>query len=87
MQTIHITDDGCTLRHVIVGDIILHIELRVAMENNIRAFRFHCRDCKGGQRKTIEFIQQHHAAVDRDPFLQRSLLGGDPPNGYLLRGM
>jgi hypothetical protein len=80
--TIRITEDGRTLRHVPVGDIILHTELRVATENNVHQFRCPCKDCKGGRRKTIQVIRQHHAAVGRDPFLHKSLLGGDPPEGY-----
>ena len=85
--TIRFTQDGHTLRHVPVGDIILHTELRVATEKNVRAFRCPCKDCKGGRRKTIQVIQQHHAAVGRDPFLHKSLLGGDPPEGYPPGGM
>jgi hypothetical protein len=85
--TIRFTEDGRTLRHVPVGDMILHTELRVATENNVHTFRCPCRECKGGRRKTIQVIRQHHAAVGRDPFLQKSLLGGDPPKGYPPGGM
>ena len=53
----------------------------MAMENNVRAFRCPCKDCKGGQQKTIQVIRQHHAAVGRYPFLQNPLLGGDPLEG------
>ena len=84
---IRFTEYGRTLRHVPVGDMILHTELRVATENNVRAFRCPCKDCKGGRRKTIQVIRQHHAAVGRDPFLCKSLLGGDPPDGYPPEGM
>ena len=46
--TTRITDNGRTLRHVPVGDIILHTKLRVATENNVRAYRCPYKDCKGG---------------------------------------
>jgi hypothetical protein len=85
--TIRLTEDGRTLRHVPVGDMIFHTELRVATENNVHTFRCPCKDCKGGRRKTIQVIRQHHAAVGRDPFLHKSLLGGDPPEGYPPAGM
>jgi hypothetical protein len=80
--TIRLTDDGRTLRHVPIGDIILHTELRVATEHNVRSFRCPCKECKGGRRKNIQVIRQHHATYGRDPFLCKSLLGGDPPEGY-----
>lgn len=76
--TIHITDDGRILQHVLLGDIILHTELRVATENNVYAFRCLCRDFKGGPQKTNKIIRQHHAAVGQDPVLHKSLLGGYP---------
>ena len=85
--TIRFTEDGHTLHHVPVGDIILHTELQVATEKNMHAFRCPCKNCKGGRRKTIQVIWQHHAAVGRDPFLQKVLLGGDPLEGYPLCGM
>ena len=85
--TIRITDHGRTLHHVPLDDIILHSGLRVTTENNVHAFRFFCRDCKGRQRKTIEVIRQHHAAVGRDLFLQKSLVGGDQPEGYPPHGL
>ena len=70
-----------------VEDIILHTELRVATDNNVCAFRCPCKDCKGGRRKTIQVIRQHHDAVSCDPFLQKSLLGSDPLEGYPASGM
>ena len=87
VATIRLSEDGRTLRHVPLGDIILHMELRVATEKNVRAFRCPCKDCKGGRRKSIQVIRQHHATVGRDPFLQKSLLGGDPLEGYPPSGM
>ena len=59
----------------------------MATENNVHTFRCPCKDCKGGRRKSIQVIRQHHAAVGRDPFLHKSLLGGDPPEGYPAGGM
>lgn len=85
--TIQITDDGRTLRHIPIGDLILQTELRVATENNIRSYRCPCRDCKGSCQKSIEVIRRHHATVGRDPFIKESILGGDPPDGYPSRGL
>ena len=85
--TIRLTEDGRTLRHVPVGDMILHTELRVATEKNVHTFRCPCLDCKGGRRKTIQVIRQHHAAVGRDPMLLKSILGGDPLEGYPSTGI
>ncbi len=85
--TIRTAEDGRTLRHIPLGDIILYTELRVATEHNLRTFRCPCRDCKGGCEKTIRVIRRHHADVGRDPFLEKSLLGGDPPEGYPPQGL
>ena len=85
--TIRISEDGRTLCHIPLGGIILHTELRVATEKNLRSFRCPCRDCKGGYQKTIQVIRRHHAAVGRDPFPDKSLLGRDSPQGYPPRGM
>ena len=84
---VHRTDDGRTLRHIPIGDLILHTELRVATEKNIRGFRCPCRDCKGGYEKSIQVIRRHHEDVGRDPFFKRSMLGGDPPEGYPANGI
>jgi hypothetical protein len=86
-NTIRSTRDGRILRHIPIGDLILHTELRVATEKNVRSFRCPCRDCKGGRRKSIQVIRQHHAAVGRDPFLKTSLIGGDPLEGYPASGI
>lgn len=85
--TVRITEDGRTLRHIPVGDLILQTELRVATEKHVRSFRCPCRDCKGGRRKSIQVIRQHHVAVGRDPALKKSLLGGDPLHGYPRGGL
>jgi len=63
--TIHFATDGHTLRHIPLDDIILATELRVATEQNIKMYRCPCRNCHGGQRKSIEIIRKHHALVGR----------------------
>ena len=85
--TVCIVEDECTLRHIPVGDLILQTELRVATEKHVRSFRCPCQDCKGGHWKSIQVIRQHHEAMDRDPGLTKSLLGGDPLHGYPRGGM
>lgn len=84
---IRISTDGITLWHIPLGDLILHTELRVATEQDIHAFRCPCKDCRGGQRKRIEVIRKHHVAVGRDPFLTKSMIGGDPLDGYPPHGV
>jgi hypothetical protein len=39
-------------------------------------------NCHGGVRKSIPVIRQHHTSVGRDPFLTKSIIGGDPVGGY-----
>jgi len=85
--TIRLSTEGRTLRHIPVGDLILDTELRVATEQNINLYRCPCRNRHGGQRKSIEIIRSHHASVGRDLFLTKSMIGGDPPDGYPTRGM
>ena len=85
--TIRFTDDGRTLRHIPMADLILHTELRVATEKNVRSYRCPCWNCKGGHRKSIQVIHQHHSQAGRDPFFKSSLLGGDPLEGYPAGGM
>ena len=80
--TVRITSDGRTLRHIPLGDLILQTELRVATEQNILAYPCLCKDCRGGRRKRIHVIRTHHTSVGRDPFLTRSMIGGDPIDGY-----
>ena len=53
----------------------------------MQSFRCPCCDCHGGRRKTIEVIRKHHTAVGRDPFLMKSMIGGDPIDGYPSRGL
>ena len=83
---IKITEDGRTLRHIPLGDLILQTELRVATERNIQAYPCPCVNCHGGIRKTINVIREHHASVGRDPFLTKSIIGGDPLEGYPPQG-
>lgn len=84
---IRVDGDGRTLRHIPVGDLILQTELRVATTQNIRAYPCPCRNCHGGRRKRIAVIRDHHASVGRDPFLTKSIIGGDPPDGYPADGI
>lgn len=85
--TIRVNHDGRTMRHIPVGDLILQTELRVATTQNITAYHCPCRNCHGGRRKRISVIREHHAAVGRDPFLTKSMIGGDPPNGFPADGI
>jgi len=71
----------CVECHIPVGDLILQTELHVATELDVRAFICLCRDYYGGCRKTIDVIRRHHIVVGRDPFLMKSMIGGDPPGG------
>jgi hypothetical protein len=84
---IKITEDGRTLRHIPLGDLILQTELRVATEGNIQAYPCPCVNCHGGIRKTINVIREHHTSVGQDPFLTKSIIGGDPLEGYPPQGM
>ena len=85
--TVRLTSDGRTLRHIPLGDLILQTELRVATEQNILAYPCPCKDCHGGRRKRIQVIRTHHTSVGRDPFLTRSMIGGDPVDGYPPNGV
>ena len=79
---IRITEDGRTQRHIPLGDLILQTELRVATENNIQAYPCPCMNCHRGLRKPIYVVREHHTVVGRHPFLTKSIIGGDPPEGY-----
>lgn len=80
--TVRITSDGRTLHHIPLGDLILQTELRVATKQNILAYPCPYKDCHGGRRKRIHVIRTHHTSVDRDPFLTKSMISGDPIDGY-----
>ena len=84
---IRISNDGRVLRHIPLGDLILQTELRVATELNLKKYPCPCRNCHGVRRKSIDIVRKHHADVGRDAFLNKSLIGGDPPNGYPPTGM
>ena len=79
---VRITSDGHTQRHISLGDLILQTELRVATKQNIQFYPCPCVNCHGGVRKPIHVIKQHHTSVGRDPFLTKSIIGGDPVGGY-----
>lgn len=85
--TIRITTEGRTLRHIPLGDLILQTELRVATEHNIQSYPCPCKDCHGGRRKRIHVIREHYSLIGRDPFLTKSIIGGDPLDGYPPRGI
>ena len=55
---IRITEDGRTQRHISLGDLILHTELRVATEQNIQAYPCPCANCHGGLRKSINVVSR-----------------------------
>ena len=84
---IRFTDDGRTLRHISLGDLILQTKLRVATQQNIQAYPCPCVNCHGGIRKSIVAIREHHTLVGRDRFLTKSVIGGDPLEGYPPRGI
>lgn len=84
---IRFSTDGRAFRHIPIGDLILQTELRVATEKDVKAFRCPCRNCRGGRRKTVEVIRKHLVDVGRDPFLNKSMIGGDPLDGYPSNGL
>lgn len=84
---IRIDGNGRTMRHIPLGDLILQTELRVATTENLTMYPCPCRTCRGGIRKRISVIREHHALVGRDPHLTKSIIGGDPPDGYPADGL
>ena len=84
---IQIMEDGRTLQHISLGNLILQTELRVATKRNIQAFPCPCVNCHGALRKAINVIREHHTLVGRDPFLTKSIIGGDPAGGYPASGI
>lgn len=84
---IRIDADGRTMRHIPLADLILQTELRVATMQNITAFYCPCQNCHGGRRQQIPVIREHLAAIGRDPFLTKSIIGGDPADGYPADGI
>jgi hypothetical protein len=84
---IRITEDVRTKRHIPLGDLILQTKLRVATERNIVAYPCPCVNCHRGLRKPIYVVREHHTSVGRDPFLTKSIIGGDPPEGYPPEGI
>ena len=79
---IQFADDGRALRHIPLGDLILQTELRVATKQNIWAYPCPCQNCHKGLCKSINVIREHHTLVGRDPSLTKSIIGGDPSEGY-----
>ena len=75
------------LWHILVEDLILQHELRVACLRNYAAFKCPCSNCKGGIRKSVRVIKQHLCEVPRDRFLYHSMVGEDPPGGFPAHGI
>jgi hypothetical protein len=73
-------------RHIPVEDLILQKELQVCEENNWDLYLCPCRKCHGGHRYSVTTVQMHLREFRRDPFLMYSMVGGDPPDGYLAAG-
>jgi hypothetical protein len=63
-------------------ELILETELNEAARLRLRSYFCPYRDCHGGKRVATGGIKQHLAKVDHDPFLMRSMVGGDPVSGY-----
>jgi len=77
-----ITVDGRVLWHIPIEDLILQTELHVATEKDVSVYPCPCNDCHGGRCKCIEMIKSHLTTVGRDSFLLKSIIGGDPLDGY-----
>jgi hypothetical protein len=45
-----------------------------------------CKKCKGGHRYSIHAIKTHLREYWRNGMLMHSMVGGDPPDGYLEGG-
>lgn len=90
---IFVTDEGfCTsemqgFHHILVEDLILNHEVQVATYKKYIAYKCPCSNCKGGIQKSIAIIKQHLREVSRDPFLYHSMVGEDPPQGFLPQGI
>jgi hypothetical protein len=65
-------------RHIVVEDLILEHELRIAKLKYYEAFKYPCSNCKGGMWKLISTIRQHLRTMPRDRFLYHSMVGEDP---------
>lgn len=46
-----------------------------------------CTKCHGGHHKTLRTIEAHQQEYGRDNHLFFSILGGNPPSGYLPKGI
>jgi hypothetical protein len=69
-------------RHIVVEDLILEHELRIAKLKYYEAFKYPCSNCKGGMWKLISTIRQHLRTMPRDRFLYHSMVGEDPVQGF-----
>ena len=79
---IRVTEDERTKWHISLGALILQTEIWVATERNIMAYPYPCFNCHKGMRKLMGVVKEHHTSVGRDPFLTKSIIGGDPPDRY-----
>jgi hypothetical protein len=64
-------------------ELILQTKLHKVDRLQLRSYFCPYRNCHRGKRVAIGGIKQHLQKVGRDPFFMRSMLGGDPPEGYL----
>ena len=69
-------------RHIPLQDLILQRELEVCEEKNLNSYLCPCRKCHGGHRYAIRIVQRHLREYQRDPFLMKSMVGGDPEGGF-----
>lgn len=65
-------------------EIIHRHELEFAASREVPITRWSCpcNHCRGGHRYSSAAITTHLNSYGRDPFLFRSMIGGDPPGGY-----
>lgn len=68
-------------------DLILYHELQMCEDKNWDYYLCPCKECHGGHCYSIRTIQGHLRECNRDLFLMRSMVGGDPKNGFLVEGI
>lgn len=81
---IWINGDRWTARHIPLSDLILQKKLQEAMTQNITAYP--CSNCDGGWRNQLDVIREYFVVVDRDHYLMKFIIGGNPLDGYPLHG-
>jgi hypothetical protein len=75
---------GC---HIPQEDLILCHELQMCEDKNWDYYLCSCKECHGGHYYRIRTIQGHLRECGRDLFLMRSMVGGDPKNGFPVEGI